>query len=47
MALNVLACTRVVAKGGIVKFLVANKALDGADWNVISLVLGLKCSLKV
>ena len=44
MAWNVLACTRVVAKGGIVKFLVANKALDGADWNVISLVLGSKCS---
>ncbi len=44
MAWNVLACTRVVAKGVIVKFLVANKALDGADWNVISLVLGLKCS---
>jgi hypothetical protein len=31
MVWNVLACTRVVAKGGIVKFFVANNALDGAN----------------
>ena len=28
---KVLVCTSVVAKGGIVKFFVANNALDGAD----------------
>ncbi len=29
--LKVLAWTNVVAKGGMVKFLVANNALEGAD----------------
>jgi hypothetical protein len=28
---NVLACTKVVSKGGIEKFFVANSALEGAD----------------
>ncbi len=41
---NILACTRVVARGGIVKVFVANSALEGADWNVTSLVLGSTCS---
>ena len=40
MSWKVLAWASTVVNGGIVKFLVANSALEGAVWKVNSFVLG-------